>query len=161
MLWKSLHQIQKVWIFFSSRNYGKLRIKYSDCHCSVYILLLFFLLSVPCLFLSLFLPSSGSVHLSSSLCGLWFVSADDEFVYEWRELISPEWSFSLFLLLLLFSFSTFLLISPSNQSKPPFLYFSLKPFPTLQGASPVWHSDLIPIKLEGSLTIRLQNGKCR
>lgn len=48
-----------------------------------------------CLLLSLILSSSCSVHLSSSLCGVWFVRAHDEFVYEWRELISPEWSFSL------------------------------------------------------------------
>lgn len=46
-----------------------------------------------------FLPSPPSsslpLHLSSSLCGAWLVRPDDESVYEWRELISPEWPLSL------------------------------------------------------------------
>lgn len=84
------------------------------------------MLSVP----SLFLPppsSSGSVHLSSSLCGVWFVRADDEFVYEWRELISPEWSLSLSVSLLsLVSFFLYFFLDQPRQSKkappppPPF-----------------------------------------
>lgn len=58
-----------------------------------------FLAICRCLDLSNALPLSCSMHLSSSLCCMWFVRADDESVYEWRELISPEWSLSLSLFL--------------------------------------------------------------
>lgn len=80
--------------------------------------------------LPLFVPPllpSGSVHLSSSLCDVWFVRADDEFVYEWRELISPEWSLALSFYRSC-SFSTFLLISPGNQRNPLFLHPQPRPF---------------------------------
>lgn len=66
-----------------------------------------FLAISPCLDLSNTLPLSCSMHLSSSLCCVWFVKADDESVYEWRELISPEWSLPLSLSTSLsFTFST-------------------------------------------------------
>lgn len=65
--------------------------------------------------------------------------------------------------LLLFFFLSFHLhqsIQSKRTSRPSHLLYV---FPPLQGASPIWHEDLIPVnpQLEGSLTIRLYKGTCK
>ena len=83
---------------------------------------------------------------------LWVERAD----FPWVVCLSLFLSYS-------FSFSPFLCISPSNQREPLSPHFPLQPFPPLQGASAVWHPDLIRAnpQLEGLLTIGLNKETSR
>lgn len=91
------------------------------------------------------------MHLSSSLCCMWFVRADDESVYEWRELISPEWSLSLPLSLLLSPLLSLQYLSIQSKRIPLCPCYPLQHCSFLQGASACLMSqfNIIQLRAEG------------
>lgn len=106
-----------------------------------------FLAICRCLDLSHALPLSCSMHLSSSLCCMWFVRADDESVYEWRGLISPEWSLSLPLSLLLSPLLSLQYLSIQSKRIPLCPCYPLQHCSFLRGASACLMSQFNIIQL--------------
>lgn len=104
-----------------------------------------FLAICPCLDLAHTFPLSCSMHLSSSLCCVWFVRADDESVYEWRELISPEWSLSLSLTLCLSPLLSLQYLSIQSKRISLCPRYPRQCCSFLQGAPAAWCHSLISV----------------